>query len=413
MIAELAGIRLDYQDVTQEYKRALVRHEYPGQDGADLDPQGWGPIEHRLRVVFLEERQADWKMLQSVLKNGSSMVLQHPEKGALTGYVESLSIRSDERIDTTEVDFTFVEDGIDVAPKFRPSAADVAASMYEPMARNAAEFAGASFYPAKAPTPDLTDPNWLEKLGDLGNKLNALVAAMKGELGRMDSIIVSFTSPVSAALLAIDFGADLPSQLTKRIATVFDLMQGKVDGAPSPAVSAAKYLRDSRTLADTFRGSSAEGAARALAASQGASTVARVMAGDEDRLRAMRAYEATQAFDAEGRWVGRGLQPSQLPATADQVAALVAQARSLIQEARPWVTDPADLDRLALALQEQYRSRLVEFEQLREIVVLTPTPLHVVCHQYGLPYNMAERLVLLNHIRNPSFVQGRILIYGS
>lgn len=413
MIAELAGIRLDWQDLSSDRKHAVVRHEYPGQDGADLEDQGWGPSEHKLKIVFLADRKADWEKLQAKLATGARMVLEHPEKGALNGIVENLSIKIDDRIDTAEVDITFVEDGIGIPVVFRPSASDVAASMFEPLARYSCGLCAEPFFPSSAPSPDLADPNWLEKLGDLGNKLNALVGAMKSEIGRMDSLIVRFTSPVSAALLAIDFAADLPSQLTKRIATVFDLMQGKVDGAPSPALSAKKYLRDSRTLADTFKGSQSEGPARVLAASQGASTAGRVMAGDEDRLRAMRAYEGTQAFDAEGRWLGRGSQPSQLPATVDQIDALVSEARALIQQARPWVDDPSDLDRLALALQEQFRSRLVEFEQLREIEVLTPTPLHIICHQYGLPYNVAERLVLLNHIRNPSFVQGRILIYGS
>jgi len=55
---------------------------------------------------------------------------------------------------------------------------------------------------------------------------------------------------------------------------------------------------------------------------------------------------------------------------------------------------------------------LVDFERLVEVEILKPTPLHVVCHRHGLPYNVAERLVLLNRIRNPSFVQGKVLLYA-
>lgn len=411
--ATLGGIRLDWQDLTSDRKNSVIRHEYPGQDGADLEPQGWGAFEYKLKIVFLADRKADWQKLQGTLFNGAKMVLEHPEKGALNGFVDNLSIKLDDRKDTAEVDLVFVEDGINTQVVFRPSAADVASSVYEPLARAAAGISAAPFFPASAPSPDLTDPNWLEKLGDLGNKLNSLVGQAKTEIGRLDSLIVAFTSPVSAALLAIDWAADLPSQLAKRIATVLDLMQGKVDGAPSPAIAAKRFLASAKALADLFDDSPNQGSARVLAASQGAATVGRVMASDEDRLRAMRSYEASQAFDSEGRWLGRGTQPTQLPATADQIESLVSNARAMIQQARPFVDDPADLDRLALALQEQFRSRLVEFEQLREIEVLTPTPLHIICHRYGLSYNVAERLVLLNQIRNPSFVQGRILIYGS
>ena len=411
--ATLGGIRLDWQDLSEERKLAVVRHEYPGQNGADLESQGWTAAEHKLKVVFLADRQADWHNLEAVLFTGAVMVLEHPSKGRLNGLVESVSIKHDDRRDTVEVDITFVEDGFPAAPVYRPSAIDVASSLYAPIARDAGGVCAEPWYPYTPPSPDLTDPSWLEKLGNLGNTLNALVGVLRGQLSRLDSIIASITSPISSVLFAIEWASDLPSQLTKRLAIVLDLLHGKIEGAPSPALAAKKFLADAKALAETFSGTSSEGTARIMVANQGALTVAGVMAGDEARLRAMRAYETTQAFDTEGRWVARGGAPAQLPATAIQIEALVADARALIQAARPWVTDPADLDRLALALQDSFRSRLIEFEQLREIMVLAPTPMHVICHQYGLAYNVAERLCLLNNVRNPSFVQGKILIYAA
>ncbi|HOX50486.1 MAG TPA: DNA circularization N-terminal domain-containing protein [Fibrobacteria bacterium] len=410
--ATLAGITLDWQDLTRDRKGAVVRHEYPGHHGADLEFQGWGPMEHRLKVVFLADRQADWKKLQEVLFTGASMVLEHPEKGVLNGYVDSITIKDDDRKDVVEVDISFVEDGVDLPDSFRPSAIDVAEEFRAPLISASAANIEKAFGLAAIPAPDLSDPSWLEKLGDLGNTLNSLVGTMQKQVGRMDSLIVSFTSPVSAVLSTMAWGADLPSQLSKRLAIVLDLMQGKVAGAPSPAMSARTFMANARALADSFAGTPMEGAARIQVASQGALTSARVMAADEDALRSMTAYESTPAFDASGRWVSRDVSPTQLPATADQIEAMVFDARELIQEARPWSNDPASLDRLALALQDQYRARLVDFERLVEVEILKPTPLHVVCHRHGLPYNVAERLVLLNRIRNPSFVQGKVLLYA-
>lgn len=410
--ATLAGIRLDFQDLTGDDKAALIRHEYPGQDGADLEFQGWNASEHHLKVFFLADRQQDWQDLRGIIKNGLRMVIQHPEKGDLNGLVESVSTKIDERRDTVEVDLVFVEDGIDTPLVFRPAATDIAAATRESIISDAILSLMYPFGNTTPPSPDLTDSAWLEKLGDLGNEINAAVREMKSGIGKLDSAIAAFTAPVSAALAALDWAADLPNQVAKRMATILDLMQGQVDGAPSPAASATRFLASAKTLAETFAGTTSEGAMRLLVASQGALTVASVMAGDEDRLRAMRAYETVTAFDVDGRWVGRGAQPAQLPATSTQIASLVAESRTLIQAARPWVDDAAELDRLALALQDQFRSRMIEFEQLIEIEVLKPTPLHIICHKYGLAYNMAERLVLLNRIRNPTFVQGRILIYG-
>lgn len=410
--ATLAGITLDWQDLTRDCKGAVVRHEYPGHHGADLEFQGWGPMEHRLKIVFLADRQADWKKLQEVLFTGASMVLEHPEKGVLNGYVDSISIKEDDRQDVAEVDISFVEDGVDVPVSFRPSAIDVAEETRAPLIAASVASIEKSFGLAAIPSPDLSDPSWLEKLGDLGNKVNGLVGTMQNQLGRLDSLIVSFTSPVSAVFSAMAWGADLPNQLAKRVAIVLDLMQGNVDGSPTPAMSARSFMANAKALADSFAGTPMEGPTRLLVASQGALTSARVMSADEDVLRAMTAYESMPSFDSAGRWLGRDTVPTQLPATADQIEALVYDARELIQQSRPWSDDPAALDRLALALQEQFRSRLVNFERLVEVEVLKPTPLHVVCHQHGLSYNVAERLVLLNRIRNPSFVQGKVLLYA-
>lgn len=411
----LGGIRVPCTEVSDDRKSALVRHEYAGHDGADLEHLGWGPVEHKLRAIFPASRASDWESIKELLKTGAKAVFEHFELGEFDVQIESVSSRRDRRIGTVEVDFTVVEDGIDQRPRnVRPSAVDVVTGLAQAMANQAIARTAELILPAAMPAPDLEDNMWLEKLGDLGSKLNALVRDIQSALGRIDGVIAAISYPVSAAYNALAFGADLPSQLSARIAKALDLMQGKVAGAPDPAASASRFLRDVDALLATFQGSSTHSTVRILGALQGARTVAAVMATDEDRLRAMQASEASQPFDERGRWMVGSTSTLARPASVSQMAALVGQARTLLQSVRPLVDDGHLVDRIAVALQEQYNDRLFELEQVVEIEVQDPTPLHLICHRQGLPYNTAERLVLLNpQIKNPTFVQGRVLVYAA
>lgn len=411
---KLGGYVVPCSEVEDEYKNAIARHEYPGHNGADLESLGARATEHKLKAVFTAPQKAEWEGIKAFLKTGSNAVLEHFELGEIQVKIESVTVKHDQRIDTVEVDFNVVEDGVDApATLARPAAIDVVASLAQTLVDAAVASTANQFLPAAVPVADLTDPTWLEKLGDLGAKAGAVVGALHQGLGRLDGMIAAFSYPVTTALNALSFAADLPSQFALRLARVLDLMQGKVAGSADPAASTSRFLRDAGALADQFRGTPLEGTARLMVAAQGVRTVATVMASDEDRLRAMRAYETATPFDENGRWIAQAAAPTQLPATATQMAFLVGQARRLVQAARPWMEEPHALDRVAVALQDQYNDRLVEFEQLREIVVAEPTPLHLVCHRNGLPYNAAERVALLNpQIRNPTFTQGRILIYA-
>lgn len=411
----IAGISIPCTDSGSSRKHAMAKHEYAGFNGGDVQPLGARIQEIKLTATFVGEKElADWDEIEGHFNTGATVVVEHFERGEISAKIESVDVKIDRRKKTVEVDFSILEDGVETQPvPVRPSAQDVVASAAQDIADAATESTANQFLPSAVPAPDLTSPTWLEQLGDLGSKLNDLVAGIRLALGRLDGLIATFSYPVTNALSALSFGADLPSQVGLRLARVLDLMQGKVAGAADPGASAAKFLRDAGELADTFRGSPLEGQARTMVALQGARTVATLMATDEDRLRAMQAYEAEDAFDARGHWVAKAAAPTSLPTSATQMAYVIGLARHLIQAARPWVEEPHLMDRVAVTLQDQYNDRLVDYEKLREIVVLEPTPLHLVCHRNGLPYNAAERIALLNpHIRNPTFTQGKVLIYA-
>lgn len=410
------GITLPCEDISDQHKAAIVRHQYAGQSGAELEFLGMDAGETRLRCVFNgREELAHYRSILDVMRAGEAVLVSHPFLGEFSSLLSESSCKWDDRIDCGSVDFTVIESGLNRTFEYRPRAIQLRVELTSQVLSNTCDDWSSPFHPDSAPEADLSDPTWAEKINalGLGNKVSALVAQVKTGLGRVDALTAAITSPVSAAFNALEFGSTLPWQVAKRIMALLDLMGGRIEGAPDPVESCMRFVADVRSLALQFRGGPLAGMVQVLGAMQVAGTAASIMDADEQRLRAQIALEESETFDARGNWIGRAIQPGQMPATPDQVGKMVVAVRTLISEALPMISDGAAMERMALALQDQYRDRLVEFEQLVEIDVPQPMPLHLICVRHGLPYNTAERLVRLNNIRNPSFVSGRIRIYAA
>lgn len=408
---------LPCQDLSDQWKHAIVRHRVPGRNGARLEWMGADEGEFRVRTVFIgPDALSDYTDLLTVLRQGASVTARHPVYGTFPCMVEAVSAKYDHRVDTAEVEFTLIEDSQDWGVVYRPNAADIAL-------RATQTALDGGVCPDLDPggvcrdvgTVDLDDPSWLDKVYalQLGNKIDSYVGAVSKQLGKIDALRLAIASPLTAAFNALSFAANLPGQTARRIAMLCDVLSGSSLDAPDPVLSIQLLVHDLDALGDTFRGSPVEGAVRVLGAMTGARMAAAVMAKDEERLHAQVALEASTTFDALGNHVGRAITPDTLPATPDQIGRMVVAVRTQLGKARSYTSAPDSLEEMALALQQQYRDRLVRFETLREITVAKPTPLHVLCREHGLPYNAAERLVRLNGIRNPSFTEGTIRLYVS
>lgn len=411
---------LPCQDLSDQWKHAIVRHRVPGRNGARLEWMGADEAEFRVRTVFIgADAVSDYTDLLTVLRQGASVTARHPVYGTFQCMVEAVSAKYDQRIDTAEVEFTLIEDSQDWGVVYRPNAADIALRTTQ-----------ASLDDGVCPDLDpggvcrdigvvwpehLDDPSWLDKVYalQLGNKVNAYVASVAKQLGKIDALRLAIASPLTAAFNAFAFATSLPGQVARRIAMLCDVMSGSSLDAPDPVLAVQRLVHDLDALGDAFRGTPVEGAVRVLGAMTGARMAASVMAADEERLHAQVALEASTTFDVYGNHVGRTITPASIPATPDQIGRMVVAVRSLLGTARDYTSAPASLEEMTLVLQQQYRDRLVRFETLREITVARPTSLHLLCREHGLPYNAAERLVRLNQIRNPNFVEGTVRLYVS
>ena len=132
---------------------------------------------------------------------------------------------------------------------------------------------------------------------------------------------------------------------------------------------------------------------------------------DEAARNEARASESAKAFDSAGNY----LSPPEASALLDlrTVERTLAEARTAIQEA-------IDLDMRAEFLKAEARALLEHAERVKlnlarveKVDVPVEVPLVLLCHQRGLPYRIAPRVLALNTGMDPNFMKGEVLVHAS
>jgi prophage DNA circulation protein len=55
----------------------------------------------------------------------------------------------------------------------------------------------------------------------------------------------------------------------------------------------------------------------------------------------------------------------------------------------------------------------LERQRIRQVTIRQCQPLHLICHNLGLGYEAAERVLAINpQIKNPNFVEGLLNVYA-
>jgi hypothetical protein len=90
----------------------------------------------------------------------------------------------------------------------------------------------------------------------------------------------------------------------------------------------------------------------------------------------------------------------------------LAIVRARLEAAVAIARDMDSLKQTAENLLNHVNSVRLEREKMIKVILDNPMPLHLVCLKYGLPYQDAERLLRINHIRQPNFTAGEVLVYA-
>ncbi|MBI5550751.1 MAG: DNA circularization N-terminal domain-containing protein [Desulfobacterales bacterium] len=423
--AYLNGIALDCETIDDGFRKSLAVNEFPYRDRAVIGDMGLEAVRIRLRCYFLADRYEAHRALLEQLKNGKRFELDHPEYGLMSGAVQSVSVRRDERKRTAEIDLEFVEGDaeIEAAP-----VADVAAGAESHFATGlssaADDFAGAATAALNADAASILGVELDQDQGIL-SQFTGLSRTARDYVRRIDTVEAHFAQtlndvalPANALISTIEFGRNLPGRLlgaVARCAARYSTLLATTRTAPARFIQS---LNDGFVELDAALWiapiSGADSHARSMfyaaAALETGVQLGSLFGADQDRRTAQQQAESEPGFDISGQYLRSASAEAVM--NVREIETTLATVRGLIDTAVDLSRSNDSLKQMAeLLLRHATQIKLVR-EQIVRIALANATPLHLVCLHNGLSYRAAERIMAINAIARPNFTSGSIDIYG-
>jgi len=434
--AGLDGIELEMETIEDTFEKSIARHEYPFADGADLEDLGQKARVVRLRCHFWDDGAGHQTYnghigLVNHLASSSLSELVHPKYGVMKGCVERVSVRHDDRIRYAEVDIDFVEQmrsaispivQQDVEAGVEGEFAAGQSEQEDELALDAAGMLGKEggivFQALDAAK------NIQEQFSGLSRFAGDFVRELDRYVSLFQATVTELTNPINSLQATIGYGLSLPgrvigpiAQALERTARLYDSLRASPVRYVSSLDLAFKSLEEAtrRFSPSTSRAGAAARAVtlkhlRIAAAQRLALETAYLYREDEANRRKMRRAETAQSFDILGRYL-RPVETAPVMNVTELESSL-ATARRSIQVAIDESRSMRCLQNLALLLLEHVYTVKLEREKIIKVEIDQATPLHLVCLRYGLPYNYAGRIRLINpRLPNPTFTSGEVALY--
>jgi prophage DNA circulation protein len=419
-------IELDMEKISDDLGNDLVKHRYPYRSGAQLENMGAKERSISCRCYFMDNRYADhYEFLDYILQAGQQVhTLRHPVYGIIKGKIESAATVFDNEFEECAIiDIVFVE-GL-----WSGFSQPQQAALVETSARASYQsLALAQIMTCVADCIDRLGHNaraWTAKVLEPGDALvdsfNNLSLSARNALGAIDSAINKTEALASSVTVGVDAAVssvEYPSTIPGRIIGAFGRVSARY----------AESLRGVYTSPDHFL-SNLSAAFTALismydddvmpfkkyvtvaAAATLTVETAAIYQIDEENRAVLKNTEQATAFDAAGNYRNLPLAPAIM--TVGQLETTLANARKMLQLAIDVSRESQELKVLARALLDHVNRVKINRESLVEKDFPEELPLHFICMREGLPAQYAERILTANpHIKNPSFVQGKVLMYA-
>jgi len=432
--ARLGEYELEMETISDSFPSAIIKHKYPYVNGADLENMGQDEHTITVRCYFLNESYDLHFDLLKVLEKRERLEFLHPFYGLMTGDVENITVRHDDRKETAEIDLTFIEQ---LRGKIEPlSSSDIASeteaifeeAMEEQTAAAVSAMTSAVGAEAAGMAAQALDPGLgiLAQFTSITGAARAYVKKVDKLVATLEGTLATIANPANSLISTIDYAANLPGRMLGSVAATMERyseLYKTIATAPDQFVrSFTNGMAELEASLDiTTSGgiySAAEAAAadsmltqiRSAAALRIGLDVAYFYADDQEKRREVKKQEGSESFDSAGRYVKTAALPDLL--TVDDIEKSLAAAREYMQTLIDRDRTLQSLKSLALALQEHAWQIKLESEKLVTVTVDNALPLHLVCHMNGLPYNYAPRILSVNNIQNPNFVTGEIKVYA-
>lgn len=425
--AQLDDIWLEIETLDDQFESAIARHEFPFKDGALLENMGQKARTVTMRCYFWDDGQHqtydDHVKLINHLRDKNLFELVHPMYGSMTGMIERVNVRADDRQMTAEVDITFVENLRQDISEFRYEDVESAAdqTVIDTQDEQVAQFEDAARAALGSEAARIVAQELAPELGIL-EQFNNVSLKARLWLKQVDTAVIAFQAaandvaqPANSLISTIAFGTNLPGRVIGSLARLADRY---VALYTSTTTAPSRFLLNLQTAMDNLTETSELPAfllprLRVGVAIQGSAAVAHSYATDEQQRQVLRRLEKQSTFDTLGRY----LNPAQAEPvyTINELEASLFACRNALQTAveRDNGRSVPSLKVMARLLLDHVNTIKLEREKIITIELDNPMPLHIVCLRYGLDYHYAERITAINTIPQPNFTGGSLQIYIS
>ena len=105
---KIDDFELEAETIRDSFEKAIAVYEYPFVDGADTEDLGHKARRISIRCYFFGEQYARHEEFLSHLDSRELFELTHPKYGLLTGRIDTVSVSHDDRLETAEIDLSFI-----------------------------------------------------------------------------------------------------------------------------------------------------------------------------------------------------------------------------------------------------------------------------------------------------------------
>lgn len=404
---------LKLKKINGDISHDIAKTKYPYKNGADMEDMGVNPEAFRFSCIITnEDFDKNYNSLHDWFLSyfPEPVELYHPDfKKILYGYPSNVSHVVDGRKRYAEFEFDFEIAGLQketqafrnptyvTYDEAKEANADVQAALADEM--------------QKAGVPDVEGSDWslLDVWGALGDAARAFASGVQSAMANIQGVIATVKAPIDAINTTIDYMGTLSGTLTGSLQGCCDSFSGLARRATKSKSSTAVLAANMSDMLATLAGSPVYAAFATLAASTLANETAKQISDDEKRMGESIAAESVVSDDAEGREIAE-TKPVYI-VTPAELEDSVATVREFINTVLPVAICPERLKKQAATLSEAVLRIKIEYMTTKKVVLQHETPLHRVCLDNGLGYKAAERLCALNAVKNPTFMNGEVLVY--
>lgn len=398
--------------IGDEISHAIAETQYPYKNGADLEDMGVNPEVLRFSCVLTNQ---DYDDNYQALRNwflsifAEPIELCHPKHGVLKGYPKNVSMSEDRRKSFAQFDFDFeiagiqpdIQDFTDPAEVCEEEAKEVNAEVQKAIAEEM----------QREGVPDVHGDDWslLDYWGAIGDGARAFASRVSSAMGKIQGVIATVRAPLDALNSTIDYMGTLSGTLTESLQKFCDSLTSL--GRRAGSSSAISVMESSFTeqLASFSDSPALYAAFATLAAATLANESAKQISDDEAKMGESIASENVVSDDALGRPIAESVEPFIM--TPETLENSLATVREFINKVLPVAVSPERLKKMAATLSASVLKIKMEYMTTKTVNVPYETPLHKVLLDNGLKYKAADRICALNGVKNPTFMNGEVLVY--